>query len=107
MTIEIINYRETKSNSPLIGFVDVYISTFGLEIIGCTIFEKDGRKWVSMPQKEYVNKEGEKKYSPVNRFRDRAKQDAFSRAVIEAVALMQPKQPIKQEQNMFNEEEPF
>ena len=106
MTIEIINYRETKSNSSLIGFVDVYISTFGLEIIGCTIFEKDGRKWVSLPQKEYV-KDGKKQYSPINRFRDRAKQDAFSRAVIEAVALMQPKQPIKQEANMFDEEEPF
>jgi hypothetical protein len=104
--IEILEYKPMDKGA-LKGYVNIYMPKNGLELYGCALFEKDDKAWVGLPQKEYTDKDGQKKYMSIIRWRERSHQDAFNRAVIEAVRLHQPKkQPPKQE-SLFDEEVPF
>lgn len=105
MSVEIIAYREVNKGS-VVGSVDVFLPRNGMEVYNLTYFNKDGKEWISMPSKEY-EKDGQKKYFQFVRFRDRNHQDAFGRAVIEAIRKFQPKPPAPKEQSMFEEEVPF
>lgn len=67
--IECINFKSYKEGC-LQGFADFYISKWKAEIYGCKLYSKDGRRWVTLPSKEYINDEGEKKYSYIFRFRE-------------------------------------
>lgn len=82
--IKIINYKPINKNT-LVGFVDISIPQFGLEIYGCTHFKKGSQEWVSFPQKEYTDKEGVKKYLSIVRFKDRNESDKFSKEALQAI----------------------
>ncbi len=84
MTIECINYRPVNKGA-LLGFADFYIPKMGLEIFNCSLFQKDGRRWLSFPAKEHVDKEGAKKYTPLVRFRNKDHMEAFNKAANEAI----------------------
>ena len=84
MTIECLRYKSYTKGS-LQGFADLYIPKTGLEIYGCSIHQKDGRKWLNMPSKEYQNDDGETKWSHCVRFRERAHMDAFSKLALKAI----------------------
>jgi len=85
MTIEILNYKKLEKGS-LLGFVDFYVPKMGLEIFGSSIHQKDGRRWLNLPSKEYKDKDtSETKWSSVIRFREREHQNAFSKAVLDSL----------------------
>lgn len=69
----------------LLGYVDVFIPKFGLEINGLKLFQKNGKRWIAMPDREYTNKEGEKKYAPIVCFKEKNHFEVFSEQVKEAV----------------------
>ena len=50
------------------GFFDVRFLNMGMNI-SCSWFEKDGRKWVNLPAREY-EKDGVKKYQSLVRLDD-------------------------------------
>lgn len=84
MTIECTKY--TPCNKGVLqGFADLYLPKLDLEVYGCQLCNKNGKRWLNMPQREYTNAEGEKKYLSIVRFKDRAKQDAFAEAAIKAI----------------------
>jgi hypothetical protein len=72
---------------PLVGFADLYVPHFGLEIYGCAVFQSDGRKWLNFPSRESVDNEGKKKFFSHMRFRERKSMDNFS---IQALAVVEP-----------------
>lgn len=83
--LECTKYKEVNKGS-LKGFAHLFDSSTGLEIYGCGVFTGDnGKRWMSMPQKEYKDAEGNTKYVSVLKFRDRQQQDAFSRAALTAI----------------------
>ena len=102
--IEVLEYKPMEGKGALKGYANIYMAKNGLELYGCAIFEKDGKSWVGLPQKEYTDKEGQKKYLPIIRWRERNHQDAFSKAVVEAVRLHQPKPPAPRQESLFDEE---
>lgn len=73
------------SKGALVGFADLYFPKWGLEIHGCSLLMKDGKRWVNFPQKEYKNPQGETKYLSIVRFRDKAHMEAFSKAAKDAI----------------------
>jgi hypothetical protein len=83
MTIECTKFTPLNKGV-LVGFADLYVAKMDLEIYGCQFCNKDGRRWLNMPQKEYV-KDNEKKYLSIVRFRDKVKQDMFAEAAIKAI----------------------
>ena len=92
--IECIKFRHVGKGS-LVGYADLYVPAFGLEIYGCQVFCKDGRKWMTFPSKETgVDENGKKKYWPHVRFRSRESMDNFSSsamiAIDEEISKIQP-----------------
>lgn len=81
--IEVLKFR-SHTKGALLGFADIFIDKTGMEIYGCTMYQKDGRRWVNLPQKEY-EENGEKKYAPVVRFRNKAHQTAFQDQALDAI----------------------
>lgn len=67
------------------GFADIFIAAFGMEMYGCSFFMKNSQEWLSLPSREYTDSEGIKKYAPIVRFKDKAKGDEFGKLVIEAI----------------------
>jgi len=83
--IECIKFKYVGKGS-LLGFADIFVPAFSLEIYGCSIFQKDGRNWMSFPSRETgVDDSGKKKYWPYLRFKSRESMDKFSIAVLQAV----------------------
>ena len=59
----------------------------------CKLFEQQGKRWVSLPDREY-EKDGEKKYWPLCGFKTRETNDAFKakvRAALDEVLEQKPK----------------
>ena len=83
--IECLKFKYVGKGS-LLGFADLFVPAFGLEIYGCSVFQKDGRKWISFPSRETgVDESGKKKYWPHLRFKSRESMDKFSIAALQAI----------------------
>ena len=82
--IECTKFKEYE-NGFLKGFADFYIDKWGVEINGCSVFEKDGRGWINLPAKEYLNDAGEKKFAPFLWFRDDKLKKVFDENMIIAL----------------------
>lgn len=68
--IECTNFK-SYNKGHLQGFADFYLPKWGIEIYGCSLYMKDGSRWLNLPSNEYINSEGEKKYAPFLRFREK------------------------------------
>jgi hypothetical protein len=82
--IECIRYKPVNKGA-LLGFADLYIPQFDLEIYGCGVFQKDTHVWITMPSKETINDQGLKQYFSHLRFRDRTRMDSFSHEALQAI----------------------
>lgn len=80
--MKVINFKALEKGS-LRGFFDVVIEEWGMTI-SCSFFEKDGKRWVSLPTREY-EKDGSKKYQSLVRFDD-ARHKKFQDAVLGLIA---------------------
>ena len=84
MSIECMKFKKFE-NGFLQGFADLYVIRWGLEIHGCSLYMKDGRRWLNLPSKEFQNEAGEKKWCPLVKLRDKDHQDGFVIQAIEAI----------------------
>jgi len=67
------------------GFADFSVPKWGVEICGCSLYMKDGKRWVNLPANEYTNADGEKKYAPFLRFKEKEHWTAFCEAAKGAI----------------------
>jgi hypothetical protein len=84
MAIECLEFRSYVKGS-MLGFANFYVPKMGLEIYGCSLWQKDGSRWVNLPSREYKDKEGNTKFSPALRFRDKEHYEGFINAAKEAI----------------------
>ncbi|MDP4120525.1 MAG: hypothetical protein Q8876_05665 [Bacillota bacterium] len=89
--IEILDFKEINKGA-IFGTVNVRITKWGLTINKCLIFQKEGRKWLSLPQ-ETFEKDGKKNYFPLVKFDDRETSERFGRQVLEAVEKLINEKP--------------
>lgn len=94
------------------GFADIHLPKWGIEICGCSLYEKDGKRWVNVPGKEYTNAQGEKKYSPFLRFKQKEHWELFCQRSKEAIDAYCKEQRVEEEilhgtPNQDDEEVPF
>lgn len=76
MPLEIQNYKAVGKGC-LLAQCDIKMPIWGNFIIyGISIFEKDGKRWISFPSREY-EKEGQKKYFQHCRFEAENMTEAF------------------------------
>ena len=82
MAVEILKYKEFQKNS-LQGFVDLKMTQVGLDIRGCTYHEKNGKRWIGLPGREYKDN-GETKWANILKFDDEFHWK-FQKAALEAL----------------------
>ena len=97
LSIEIDSFKPQRSNT-LYGFATILIPALHLRIFDCTVHEKGVARWIGLPAKPQVTKEGvvrkddrgKTAYSPVLEFTDRATRDAFSQRVLARLLEQHP-----------------
>jgi len=84
--IECIKYIPVNKGHCL-GYANLYVSTWDLEIFSVGLYQKEGKRWVSFPSRLY-EKNGEKKSLPYLRFRS---PDTYARFIKEARRVIEEK----------------
>lgn len=75
----------------LVGFANIFVPKWGVEIYSISLFEKNGKRWISMPSREYEDKnDGEKKYMPYIRFKEKSHGDLFASKAMDAIVKFCP-----------------
>ena len=83
--IKCIKYKSYVKGT-LLGFADIFVPKWGVEIYGLTYHQKDGKRWVNFPSREY-EKDGEKKHAPYFKFPDNSNYNIFCEKVKEAIEI--------------------
>jgi hypothetical protein len=96
MTVKCESFKPFRKNT-LFGFAEILIAEIGLRIKDVTVFEKNGKRWASLPSKPMLkdnalirDADGKGQYVNMLEFSDRDVRDAFSTAVIRAVLEYAP-----------------
>lgn len=71
----------------LLAACELCIEDYGMIINNCLLFQKNGRRWINLPQKEAesTKEPGKKVYFPYITFVDEVKKNAFNAAALEAI----------------------
>src|SRR6185437_17059712 len=85
--MEVLNYRQIDKGCVRARF-DVRVPAWGLTLKELTLFEKDGRKWLGLPSRQYQGKDGVVKHFPQAEF-DKPVRARFETAVIEKINAKQ------------------
>jgi hypothetical protein len=94
LSVEVESFKAQRSNT-LVGFVTVLLPQLHMRIHDVTVHEKNQSRWIGMPGKPWVGRDGVAKrgddgkiiYAPTVEFTDRATRDAFSDRVIAALLV--------------------
>lgn len=80
-----VRIDDSKSylKNTLRAFVDFTLLDSGLSIKGASVHEKESKRWLSLPSREYV-KNGEKSWVPTVEFSSREARDRITDAVLAA-----------------------
>jgi hypothetical protein len=78
--IEILNLRPINKGA-LQSFVNIKLSPIGLIINKISVFMKDDKRWINMPQ-EIFEEQGVKKYYTLIKFEDPAQMKKFQEAFL-------------------------
>ena len=98
LSIEIEIFRPQRSNT-LLGFCTIFIPALHLRIFDCSVHPKNGARWIGLPAKPQVTREGmvrrdergKTAYSPVLEFADRGTREAFSQRVLARLLEQYPR----------------
>jgi hypothetical protein len=86
--ITVAKYKPHE-NGCLRGFLDLSIapasSSPGLRIYDCKLFQKNGERWIKLPDREYKKRDGSKAYAPVVEFESGDLEREFQRAALDAL----------------------
>lgn len=69
MEIECMDYKELPHGS-FLGFADFYLAEQKIEILGCTVHSKDGKRWVNFPARHFQYEDGRDGYQTMVKFRN-------------------------------------
>ena len=101
--IECIAYKPNASGA-LQGFADFKVPKWGVELYGCGVFMKEGRRWISLPSRKYEDN-GEVKYAQIMRFTEKEHATAFSKLLLDELDAYAAKQAMEPSGETFAEGE--
>jgi len=93
MSVEILEFRERNDGGVLKGHLKVRLSKIGLEIYGVALFDKGAGRWVGLPRKDYIKKDGTKGWNDILKFTDFDVFKKFQAEVLEALDEYMKKTP--------------
>ncbi len=78
--MEIVNYKPIGKGFLLARF-DVRIPKWGVTFRNCSLFEKEGKKWISLPNQSFKDENGTTKYFPLIVF-EKSVKERFKETVL-------------------------
>lgn len=103
--IECIKYKKHIRGS-LLGFADLKYPSKGFVLQGCTLHQKDGKRWVNLPAKEFSDENGEKKFFSIFRFIDTSEFNEFKNQALKAIdKKVLEESSLNNNDSMFEEEQ--
>ena len=97
--MEILNYKSIMKGC-LLGKFDIVIPEWGaLTIHECTVFQKEGKRWIALPSKEYQAKDGQKKHYGLIKFDMKVFEKLQAAALSLLEKLMAAPPPSKTQEN--------
>lgn len=82
--IECTKFTSFKKNL-LLGFADLFVEKWGVEIRGCKLFQKEGKRWLTLPDREFKTPEGETAYAPIIYFKEMEHLKSFTEEAKKAI----------------------
>jgi hypothetical protein len=76
-------YKAIGKNT-LIATADLEISAWHLRIRGAMLHEKNGKRWIQLPSREWLDADGNRQFAVLIEFLDRAISDRFQTAALAA-----------------------
>lgn len=96
--IECIGYREVNKGA-LEGFANFRLPKIGMEIYGCGVYSKNGRRWVNLPTREYKDPNtNETKYASIIKIINADHYKKFCEKAVYLVELFRKEQQEKNQQ---------
>jgi hypothetical protein len=83
LEVEIFSFKKFTRGA-LCGWVDVLLPQIGLKILSVGLFQKDARRWLKLPQREYESG-GERKFSSLIEFASKETNERFQRPALAAL----------------------
>ena len=84
MSVECLEFKSYVKGC-MLGFFNIYVPKMGIEIFGCSLWQKNGKRWVNLPSREYKDSEGQTKYMPMLRLREKGHYEAFMKEIKKSV----------------------
>jgi hypothetical protein len=104
--IEILKF-EMINKGALVARFNVKMHKWGgLLIKECTLFEANGKKWVTLPSRQY-EVEGKKKYMPYLQYEEQAMNDKFREMIMNAAEEYRSKFKAEEPQKAQYDDIPF
>lgn len=80
-----------KNSGFLVGYANIKIVPYDLEIYGCKVFEKNGMKWINFPDREGIDPDTkERKYYQIISIKSREISDSFKTQCLKAIENYKP-----------------
>jgi hypothetical protein len=77
----IVSNARRLDKGALLGSFDLE-APCGIKIIGAMLFEKNGKRWINFPSKEWTKDDGSKGYWPLLEWTDKGARERFQQAVL-------------------------
>jgi hypothetical protein len=77
----IVTNPRLLNKGTLIGSFDLE-TPWGIKVIGAMLFEKEGKRWIHFPSKEWVKQDGTKGYFPLLEWIDQEARGKFQKEVL-------------------------
>lgn len=87
--LAVSNFKPFAKGS-LVGFFDVELPS-GLILRECSLYSKDGKRWINPPSRKFTGKDGETKYQRMVDFASGKAANQFRDAVVAAIDEQQAK----------------
>ncbi len=84
MPIEVVSFRKYNKNT-LQGYATIRLTSIGLEIRDCTVHEKNGSRWISLPSRPYEDEKGNQKWAYIIKFYDKDRWEQFQKTTVKAL----------------------
>ncbi len=97
LTVQVESFKPLRSNT-LYGFCDIAIPEMRLRIFDLTVHESHGKRWVGLPAKPQITRDGTVRkddrgktaYVAILEFTDAGTRNAFSQRVIQSLPEFAP-----------------
>ncbi len=89
----------------LVATCDVRIAPWKTTLKEVKIFEKGANRWLGLPSKEFINKDGEKKYVELVEFDDDNTRNRFKAQIMGAVDKFLAENPDMKPEDVIKEDE--